>query len=366
MRAMTGYCAWFFAAMILCGLWGKDALAEKQTGKSLPAVPCLRVEAKRPIVGNLTYAQVEAAAETAAVLDLFDGLMRELASNPDIRFAGANDGSASFSPPNLEGLARFLYGFRQVENHFGRSASAEYIVVTVEAELRHENARSALVQGLRQPELLERYAAVAALQRDKMQIFDTFAAPEAEEKYSPLRIQGELARTVNSLLATGGYVKLLPGFNGVWQSPKKTLAKMQALAEISPGNPLVLSALAELYMQMDKTGEASEAIDAALKNLPEQAFLHDIKGITALRQHMPALAATAFGKAIDLAPKNAAYLLHRASAHLVQGHVPAMCQDFQAACAAGDCTGYQWARERGQCGPEQGEEGSGQMEGRSQ
>ena len=359
-------------AALLCGTFGENAWAKNAQSVSSPVVAvarasnstepeakvsdAVRAEAQRNFAGTLTYAQMENVTEAAAVLALFDRVMRELAHHPDVRFAGENDGSASFTPPNLEGLARFLYGTRRVDSQFGRTGTTEHITVTVEAVQQHDNLRTAIVQGLRQPGLLERYASAASLQQAQLRVFDEFSTPTAGA--TSFQVDAELSRAANSLLATSGYLALLPEFGGFWQFPKKNMEKMKALAEISPGNPLVLSARAELFMQMDKAREAAEAVDAALMALPGQPFLHDIKGITALRQHMPALAAASFGTAIDHAPKNAAYLLHRASAYLVQGNAPAMCADFRAACAAGDCSGYQWARERGQCLPEeQGMEG---------
>ena len=353
-------------AVFLYGMCCESAWADNATNLSSPGVAvartsnstepeakvseAVRAEAQRNFAGNLTYAQIENVTEAAAVLALFDRVMRDLAHHPDVRFAGENDGSASFTPPNLEGLARFLYGTRRVDSQFGRTGATEYITVTVEAVQQHDNLRTAIVQGLRQPGLLERYASAASLQQAQLRVFDEFSTPTAGA--TPFQAEAELSRAANSLLATSGYLALLPEFGGFWQYPKKNMEKMKALAEISPGNPLVLSARAELFMQMEKTREAAEAVDAALMVLPGQPFLHDIKGITALRQHMPALAAASFGTAIDHAPKNAAYLLHRASAYLVQGNAFAMCADFRAACAAGDCSGYQWARERGQCLPD--------------
>jgi tetratricopeptide (TPR) repeat protein len=159
----------------------------------------------------------------------------------------------------------------------------------------------------------------------------------------------QLEQVVNELSALEQFLALLPRYEGQWRDPEQTRADLDKLLTIAPNNAIVLTALSEVLLQLDRPMQALEMVGKALRLEPNYARAHDVRGTTLLRQNLPALAVEAFNKAIDLSNCNRAYVMHRASAYLMLNNDAAMCEDFRRACIRGDCEVLRWARGMGKC-----------------
>jgi tetratricopeptide (TPR) repeat protein len=274
--------------------------------------------------------------------------MRLLVKESDLRFAS---GGAPFS---LEGLAGRMYSTEIVA--VGVQGFPPHVQASAKVRLiPPERPREALIEALRDPESLDLHALLLARRADLIAGCDLLA-----ERILPLNphtgggredslLLQSLARTLEALDLYG---EALKRHGAGWRQPEEALEALGHARDKAPNDPLILLALAEVSLRLDRPAEAMEYAARAGTLAPDLPRAHDLIGTILLRQGLPALAAEAFDRASALAPGKARYLNHRASAHLILEQTEAFCADFRAACALGDCEGYHWARATEKCPPD--------------
>jgi tetratricopeptide (TPR) repeat protein len=216
-----------------------------------------------------------------------------------------------------------------------------------------EDLRAALLDALKRQDLLELYAQAHERQTILLERYDALAAPLLPldaRRQGGMETLHRLQSVVNEMRAVEIFLAQIPHHAGQWFSPQKAKDELTRAERLAPENPLILTSLAELFLQLDKPVAALEYISRALGKNTGYARAHDVRGAVLLHQNLPALAVDAFSRAIALAPRNALYYVHRASAYLIQEEENGMCRDFQIACGLGDCEGLQWATGVGKCG----------------
>ena len=325
-------------------------------GAALPPFAHARVETeefieRRDFRGMVRRDMAETAARTAAEVAAMEYASRILAKEPGLNFVNETDEAAPPPPPPIDGLARLLFATRV--SAFGMQGFPPNVQAVVHVRVSPpEDLRKALQEALCRPDLLELYGAFVAGQRSLVAQYDALAArllPLTPSDGGGALDLHALQRVVNEFAALEIYKTVLPYYESHWDAPQKAYAELLKAQKLAPQNPLILTALAEVLLQLDRPAAAMEYVCDVLNSAPEFARAHDVKGAIFLRQRMPALAADSFSKAISLSPKNPEYYVHRAAARLVQEDLADMCSDFQSACALGDCEGFQWARGAGKC-----------------
>ena len=307
--------------------------------------------ARRDFRGFVHRDMAERAARTAAELAAMDQALRLLAKEPDLQFANAADTEGVSTPPPLDGLARMLFATPVTASGMQGFPPNVHAVVHVRLALP-ENLRKSLHDALPRQDMLELYGQVLAAQRSLLARYDVLA--DFLLALHPMDGGGKeqehvLRSIVNEMAALDIYISTLPLYEQNWDAPQKAQTELQKAHSLAPNNPLILTSLAEVLLQLDRAPAAMEHVGEALRLSPEFARAHDVKGAILLRQRLPVLAAESFGRAVALSPRNAAYRVHRASAYLVLEDEAGMCADFQSACALGDCEGLQWAKSSGKC-----------------
>ena len=333
-----------FCILFLVSLFPLPALCAPDTHKD--AV----ITEHRPFRGFIRRDKAERTAKLAAALAAWDQAARALAREPDLQFIDAD----SNIPLPLDALARMIFSIR-VEA-LGVEGFPPHQQATVRISLLPpESLRTSLLDALPRLDLLELYAQAMARQRGLLERYDHLAAKLLPLNPSTDGGQEEMHRLqniVNELIALDLYLELLPGYNHNWKAPEATKPQLLRAERLAPNNPLVLLALAEVFLQMDRPVAALEYVERALRQTPNFARGHNVRGAILLRKRLPTLAAESFGRAIALAPRNSVYYMHRGSAYLVLEEESAMCRDFKSACGLGDCEGLQWAKSVGRCGGE--------------
>ena len=307
--------------------------------------------ARRDFRGFVQRHMAERVARTAAELTAMDHAIRLLAKEPDLHFANDADVGGVPTPPPLDGLARMLFAVPLAASGMQGFPPNVHAVVHVRL-VPPEDLRNALHEALSRPDMLELYGQVLSSQRALVSRYDALADQLLARH--PMDGGGReesliLQSIINEIAALDIYVSTLPLYEQYWDAPQKAQTEMQKAHDLAPKNPLILTSLAEVLLQLDRAPAAMEHVGDALRVSPEFARAHDVKGAILLRQRLPALAAESFGKAVALSPRNPAYHVHRASAYLVLEEEAGMCADFQIACALGDCEGLQWAKSAGKC-----------------
>ncbi|MDR2488549.1 MAG: hypothetical protein LBD42_03535 [Desulfovibrio sp.] len=333
---------------------------------ALLIIPCLLIHAptesraaqegeefieRRGFSGLVQRHMAERAARTAAELAAMDHAIRLLAKEPDIQFA--NDDKAATVPvsPLLDGLARMLFATPLTASGMQGFPPDIHAVVHVKL-VAPEYFRKKLHTAMLSQDIVELYGQILAVQRSLLARYDAVA--DILLPLRPLDKGGReeahvLQSIMNEMAALDIFISILPMYEQHWKFPLKAQAELQKAHSLAPKNPLILVSLAEVLLQLDRAPAAMERVGEALRINSQFARAHDVKGAILLRQRLPALAAESFGRAIALSPHNPAYLVHRASAHLVLENEADMCADFQRACAFNDCEGLQWAKNTGKC-----------------
>lgn len=302
---------------------------------------------RRPFRGFVRRDMAERIAKLAAELGAWEQAARLLAKEPDLHFINTNPASV----PPLDGLARMIYSTQTAATGVEGFPPNQHAMAKIRLA-SPENPRKALLEALIRQDLLELYAQVMAAQRNLLERYDYLAAqllPLTPATDGGRAEMHTLTSIINELIALDAYVEILPQYNHNWAAPEATKATLLRTVQLAPGNPLILTALAEILLQTDRPVNALEYIEQALRLAPNFARAHDVKGAILLRQRLPALAAQSFGKAIELSPRNSVYHMHRASAYLVLEEEGGMCDDFKSACSLEDCDGLEWARGIGRC-----------------
>jgi len=305
---------------------------------------------RRPFRGFVRRDMAERTARLAADLAAWEQAARSLAREPDLHFINAD---SSLSLP-LDALAYMIFSIRLEALGVEGFPPHQQAIVKVSL-LPPKNLRASLLDALARQDLLELYAQVLARQRNLLERYEHFTT-----KLLPLNPatdggQEEMHRLqsiINELIALDLYLELLPEYNHNWATPETAMPQLLRAERLAPNNPLILLALAEVFLQTDRPVAALEYVERALRQTPDFARGHNVKGAILLRKRLPSLAAESFGRAIALAPRNPVYYIHRGSAYLLLEEESAMCRDFKSACGLGDCDGLQWAKSVGRCGAE--------------
>ncbi len=320
--------------------------------------------AVREFRGLVRRDMAERMARTAAELAAIDHATRLLSQEQDLRFLNSQVPQEALAPRleppasfpageiPLDALARMLFS-TPVEELGVQGFPPDMRAFARIRLLPPEKMREALRNALQTPNALELHERILARQRSLLASYDQLAAsllPLKPSLQGGLEEQYRLQNICNQITALDIYRNLLPEYAQSRisaQTMHKELAKAEGLA---PKEPLILTAMADVLLRLDRPAPALARVGEALKSAPDFAAAHDVKGIALLRQHLPVLAAESFSRAVALAPKNKAYRIHRASAYLMLNDEENMCADFKKACALGDCEGLQWARSAEQCG----------------
>jgi tetratricopeptide (TPR) repeat protein len=299
----------------------------------------------RPFRGLVRRDTAEKMAVAAARQMAMQAAMRLLVKEPDFSF------EAGGAPLPLEGLADRIYATEVVALEV--QGFPPHMQAAAEVRLiPPKGLRKTLIEALRDPKSLELSALLLARRAELIAGCDLLAerilplnphAGEGREDSSRLQ---SLARNLEALEV---YDQALRLHGSGWQRPEQALEALARANDMAPDDPLILLALAEVSLRLDRPAEAMEYAARAETLAPELPQAHDLTGTILLRQGLPALAADAFSRAVSLAPGKAGYLIHRASAHLILEQAEAFCADSRAACALGDCEGYQWARASEKC-----------------
>jgi tetratricopeptide (TPR) repeat protein len=299
----------------------------------------------RPFRGLVRRDTAEKMAVAAARHMAVQAAMRLLVREPDLSFEA---GGASLP---LEGLAGRIYATEVIA--LGVQGFPPHMQATAEVRLiPPKPLREALIEALRDPKSLELSALLLARRADLLAGCDLLAGgilplnPRAGEGLEDSSLLQSLARNLEALDV---YDQALRRHGAGWRHPDKALEALARANDLAPDDPLILLALAEVSLRLDRPAEAMEYAAKAASLAPDLPQTHDLTGTILLRQGLPALAAGAFSRAVALAPGQAGYLIHRASAHLILEQTEAFCADSRAACALGDCGEYQWARATEKC-----------------
>ena len=294
----------------------------------------------------------ERVALAAAEQQALKSAVRELAKQPDLQFV--HEGNAASVPP-LEGLAAKLYGTEILV--LGIQGFPPNVQTFVELRLnRPDNLRNDLRIALQQEGALELYALIFAREARLIALYDELARevlPLPPHAGGGQEIFYTLQGIVRNLDALALLKEALKAYGKSWSNPEEAHVLLSKANNMAQSDPLIRVALAEVLLQLNRPAEAMEHASLAASAEPELARAHDAKGMVFLRQFLPSLAAESFSTAILLAPKNAVYYAHRASAYLIQEETEKMCADFQSACSLGTCEGLQWGQRSGKCSLEE-------------
>ena len=306
---------------------------------------------QRDFRGFVHRHMAERTARTVAEIAGMDHAIRLLANEPDLQFAHGVDGDGAPTPPPLDGLARMLFSTPLAASGIQGFPPNVKAVVHVRL-IPPDDLRKRMHAALLRPDLLEIHGQVVNTQRSLVAQYDSLAGHILS--LHPMDGGGKeeahvLQSIVNEMIAMDMYISLLPLYEQNWDAPRKAQTELEKAHVLAPRNPLILTSLAEVLLQLDRAPAAMERVGDALRFSPDFARAHDVKGAVLLRQRLPALAAESFAKAIALSPRNAAYRVHRGSALLVLEDETGMCAEFQSACTLGNCEGFQWAKSVGKC-----------------
>lgn len=304
--------------------------------------------ARREFRGAVRRDMAERVAGAAAELAAYDRAARLLAREPDVHFAaGVENGDAL----SLDGLARLVFTTRT--RAVGAEGFPPFLASVVRVALvRPEEYRERLVEALASEDALEIHGQALARERELVARYDALAPyllslPGLDE--GGREQMHALQAMVNELVGLADFLALIDGRESPEGEPRAVKERLERIERLAPDNPLVLNALAEVWLRLDRPLTALDYAARATDGAPGFARAHDTQGAVLLRQRLPLMAARSFGKAIELAPRNASYYMNRASAYLVLEETEAMCADFQRACALGDCDGLIWASEERRC-----------------
>lgn len=143
----------------------------------------------------------------------------------------------------------------------------------------------------------------------------------------------------------------LEHLRALWQNPVALLRDLQRASELDPLNPLIWNALGEVQLQMDQPQNALHSLDSALGLDPALARALHARGLAHMRLRQFALAEADFDAALRRMPGHTEWLRSRGAVRMLRGAYGPMCEDFEQACALGDCEGLRAARAAKLCLP---------------
>ncbi len=145
------------------------------------------------------------------------------------------------------------------------------------------------------------------------------------------------------------YDLALSHFHETWSNPTLVQQLLKDALILAPSMSALWAAIGEVQLQMDQPQTALQNINHALALNPERARSYYVRGLGHLRLQQPALAMTDLDIALKYKPQMVAWLRARGAIALVLEDYSTMCDDFEQACALGDCEGLMHARERNFC-----------------
>lgn len=352
---------------------------ERLSPTTLPPGRLSSGEISQPYGGLLSISQSTAQVQTQAQLEVHTNVLRQLAHEPIIQYIKTV--TSTFSPPDVHGLIYYLYDFPFT---YLVDPTTKTVTGTVQAVPQFTDLRQAVLDSLQKRTLMERYGAIHTAQKASLYSLKSSPGPAlASSPPSALKEQprptedistvkapsipadagqpapvssapaspppSAQAQHANTLITLLKYQEMLRHLDGQWESPQDILAQLTELERLTPHNPLVQGALAEVLLQLKRPQQAQHHSDTAVATAKKHAYLYDTRGEIFLQLQLPSLATEAFTKAIELDNHNPIFFLHRATSYLPRNKTNSMCQDFNQACLLGDCSGYQWAFEQEFC-----------------
>ena len=172
---------------------------------------------------------------------------------------------------------------------------------------------------------------------------------------------------------------------GGWLCTPEIHAVLEQTVQAAPENAALWLLLAEARLQRGLAQAAVDATNEALRLMAATvgggasavqgrlaARARYVRGLGHWRLGQPALAETDLDASLDpplaesapQAEERAQRLRARGAVRLLRRNLEGMCEDFEAACALGDCEGLAVAREQGQCRPQPGARASASGAGR--
>jgi tetratricopeptide (TPR) repeat protein len=210
--------------------------------------------------------------------------------------------------------------------------------------------------GLLIPARLELYGRAAAREAELIERYDAVSSALLQPAGQSIREQQKnifnhtaMRRVVRAMEALDLYFEALSMFSGTWEDAATQNERMLRILKLDPESSLALNAYGETCLLLGRPQEALEAQNAALRLDSDFARAYHARGTAGLVLGLPVLAVADFSEAIRLYPANPVYRRDRAAAWLVSEEKIPMCRDFRDACTLGDCSGYQWAMDRGMC-----------------
>ena len=236
------------------------------------------------------------------------------------------------------------------------------------AEVRLATPERTLDKGLRETlllrDLLDMRLLLLAQMRESAREGRTLAL-QAAERRGTLGSEGDLlfeervaylGKRLEALWLLDG---VLTRLRTVWSEPLAVVRLVQAAVELDPRNPLLWAVLGEVQLQLDQPQNALESLNTALREAPDMSRALYARGLGHLRLQQPALAEVDLSAALRGNPDNAGWLRARGAVRMVREDIAGMCEDFERACALGDCEGLAASRKRGHCLPVPAREAGG-------
>lgn len=325
------------------------------SGKRTDALPSLSQEVTTPIPASLTAQMVWLTARAEAWLA---ALVTAAPHGPVV-------GSAGLVVPQEQRLALVaqLYGLSApplTDDEKAATAPGE-VTLTLRLEPRPQEDR--LAQGLMQnPELL-------ALQQRLLD--ETRAAVrqvrqhwQGADSLADVWGRGEWKRATDILQGLWLTQQALTLAPEGWLAEPASLAALDLASRLAPDCAVAHLLLAEARVQRNLPQHAIAAATEALRLWPELGRARYVRALAHWRLQQLALAEDDFTVALapqqavpPQGPELARRLRARGAVRLVQQKTEGLCEDFNRACALGDCDGLAHAREQGLCLPELQKEG---------
>ncbi len=170
-------------------------------------------------------------------------------------------------------------------------------------------------------------------------------------KISTLELHQTVANIARQLEALWLYDDALRHFHDTWHEPTLVQDTLQKAIHLAPSLAAIWAAIGEVQLQLDQPQHALQSLNHALNLQPERPRTFYVRGLGHLRLQQPTLAKADLDTALTFKPQMASWLRARGAIALVLEDYTTMCDDFEQACALGDCEGLMHARERELCLP---------------
>lgn len=314
--------------LLLCVLWGhiENATAWDTDDWDLPPVLVRQAISSEAAVERATSGEKERAfiiARSQAWL----GALREAAERLPLR----QEFSFGTRDPDFR-LALIILLYQLEEPIYHYAGGAKDVEVRL---LPLRNVQEALLQALRNPDLLDIYRRL---------ISDTEKALSAVPVDSRV-LEGLWLAQASVVLGVGG-----------WLVEAATLPQLEKAARFAPDSDAVYLLLAEAQLQEDLPQSCLVACNTILERSVNYGRAFYVRALAHWRLQQIALAQAdldaALGPSLDPAPYGddlRRRLRARGAVRMLYGDIDGMCVDFEKACSLGDCAGLLEARQQGHC-----------------